>query len=144
MVQRLLLSSGSRLVREAQFVEPRFCKRKTVEFDLHGRRKIHSDAHLHGRTCTKERDMYCIRGENKSVEDKNIDVCALGGAEAAILELSNDGSDQRFANGFRTTLEIAELLGNFFLERDVLFAQNMFPLLPNYSFVNPTAHEIEQ
>ena len=88
--------------------------------------------------------MYCIRGENKSVEDKNIDMCALGGAEAAILELSNDGSDQRFANGFKTTSEIAELLGNFFLERDVLFAQNMFPLLPNYSFVNPTVHEIEQ
>ena len=69
---------------------------------------------------------------------------ALGGAEAAILELGNDGSDQRFADGFRTTLEIAELLGNFFLERDVLFAQKMFPLLPNYSFVNPTVHQIEQ
>ena len=75
MGQRLLVSSGSRLVREAQFVEPRFCKPKIVEFDLHGRRKIHSGAHLHGRTCTKERDMYCIRGENKSVEDKNINVC---------------------------------------------------------------------
>ena len=64
--------------------------------------------------------MYCIWGENKSVEDKNIDVCALGGAEAVIFELGNDGSDQRFANGFRTTLEIAELLGNFFLERGIL------------------------
>ena len=47
-------------------------------------------------------------------------MCALGGAEAAILELSNDGSDQRFANGFKTTSEIAELLGNFFLERGIL------------------------
>ena len=120
MVQRLLVSSGSRLVREAQFVEPRFCKRKTVEFDLHGRRKIHSDARLHRRACTKERDMYCIWGENKSVEDKNIDAYALGGAEAVILELSDDGSDQRFADGFRTTLEIAELLGNFFLKRGIL------------------------
>ena len=47
-------------------------------------------------------------------------MCALGGAEAVILELGNDGSDQRFADGFRTTLEIAELLGDVFLERDVL------------------------
>ena len=45
---------------------------------------------------------------------------ALGGAEAVILELGNDGSGQRFADGFRTTLEIAELLSDFFLERDVL------------------------
>ena len=120
MVQRLLVSSSSRLAREAQFVEPRFFVRKTIELDPRGRRKIHSDAHLHRRACTKERDMYCIWGENKSVEDKNIDAYALGGAEAVILELSDDGSDQRFANGFRTTLEIAELLGNFFLERGIL------------------------
>ena len=45
---------------------------------------------------------------------------ALGGAEAVILGLGDDGSDQRFADGFRTTLGIAELLGDFFLERDVL------------------------
>ena len=120
MIQSLLVYSGSRLTREAQFVEPHFCIRKTVEFDPHGGRKIHSDAHLVRRACTKERDMYCIWGENKSVEDKNIDVRALGGAEAVILELGNDGSDQRFAGGFRTTLEIAGLLGDFFLERDVL------------------------
>ena len=45
---------------------------------------------------------------------------ALGGAETVILELDNDGSDQHFANGFRTTLEIVELPGNFFLKRGVL------------------------
>ena len=118
--QSLRMSSSSHLAHEAQFVEPRFCIHKTVKLDPHGRRKIHSDAHLHRRACTKEHDMYYIWGENKSVEDKNIDVCALGGAEAAILELGNDGSDQRLANGFRTTLEIAGLLGDFFLERDVL------------------------
>ena len=45
---------------------------------------------------------------------------ALGETEAVILELGNDGSDQRLAAGFRTTLEIAEPLADFFLERDAL------------------------
>ena len=120
MVQRLFVSSSSRLAREAQFVEPRFFVRKTIELDPRGRRKIYSDAYLHRRACTKERDMYYIWGENKPVVDKNIDVGALGETEAVILELGNDGSDQRIAAGFRTTLEIAEPLANFFLERGVL------------------------
>ena len=51
----------------------------------------------------------------------------LGETEAAILELGYDGSDQGLLNGCRTTLKIAESLGELFLECDVSTSRTDIP-----------------
>ena len=61
---------------------------------------------------------------------------ALGEAEAAILELSHDRSEQRLFNEDRTTLKIAETPGNFFLKCDVLTSRTEdapigYPITPS-------------
>ena len=38
----------------------RFRMREAIEFDPHGRRKMHNNARSRGETCTKERGIYCI------------------------------------------------------------------------------------
>ena len=68
----------------------------------------------------------------------------LGETEAVILELGYDRSDQSLLNRCRTTLKIAEPLGDLCLECDPNQShRSCSQRLPNYFFTNLTIHEVE-
>ena len=61
---------------------------------------------------------------------------ALGETETVILELGYDRSEQHLFDGYRTTLEIVEALGDFFFECYILTGStedipNRYPITPS-------------